>query len=149
MTETAVAEISADSWVHEQEGLDDADKQTLSKYDTPGDAIKASAHATRKFAEYDEQIKNSVNWPDDKTPVEDRAAFDTKMHTYRGVPEKAEGYEFDRSTIPEHIAYDQELEDGLRQLSVDKKISKSVASDIHGFYTKAMLARHEAIEKVA
>ena len=146
MSEEALASEAAtgisENWLDEHDYLGDDDKKTLSKYTSQEDANKGAANAIR-------QVGKSVSFPDDKTSKEDRAAFDTKMHVYRGVPDKKEGYEFDRSTIPEHINYDQELEDGLRQLATDKHISKSVAADIHGFYTKMMLDRHGAMEKLA
>ncbi len=150
--EAAVAttvEIAEDSWVHSQEGLDDVDKQTLSKYENQGDAIKASAHATRKFAEYDEKIKNSVNWPDEKTSVEDKTTFDGKVNAYRGVPDKVEDYELDRSGVPEGIEYDEEMEKLFRETSLETKADKATATKYYEMYNKLMLARHQAMEKVA
>ena len=148
--EGAVAtEISEDSWVHDHDYLDDDSKQTLSKYKTQEEAIKATVHSTKKFAEYDEKIKNSVNWPDDKTSDEDRAAFDAKVHTHQGVPKTKEEYEFDRSTIPEGTNYDEDMESGFRQWAIDNHVPKTAATALHSLYTKMMLGRHEAMDKLA
>lgn len=143
-------EIAADSWVHEHEGLSDEDKQTLSsKYKTHDEALTGSAHATRKFAEYDEQLKSAVNWPDDKTSDEDKATFDGKVNAYRKVPDKPDGYEIDRSAIPEGIEYDEEMEKVIREAAHKGKGSQAAVKEVVDAYIKTMVSRHKAMEKVA
>ncbi|KKK62800.1 hypothetical protein LCGC14_3000720, partial [marine sediment metagenome] len=146
MSEEAVASEAAtgisENWLDEHDYLGDDDKKTLSKYTSQEDANKGAANAIR-------QVGKSVSFPDDKTSDEDREAFDTKMHAYRGVPEKVEDYELDRSSIPEHLTYDEELDKAFREVSLEAKADKATASKYYGMYNKLMLARHQAMESQA
>ena len=143
-----VIDIPEDSWVHEHEDMDDSDKQTLSKYETRDDALKGSAHATRKFSEYDEKLKNAVNWPTDDTSDEDKEAFNGKIHAYQKVPDSPEGYTIDRSGIPEDIEYDEEMEKSFRTWAHETKATQSVVDRMMKGYTEMMLGRHKAMDEV-
>ncbi len=142
ITATAPAEISADSWVHEQEGLSDEDKQTLSKYKSSDEVIKGAANAQR-------MLGKAVNWPDDNTSGEDREAFNGKINAYQKIPDKPDGYEIDRTGIPDTIQYDEDMEKMLREAAHGSKAKQSVVSAVMAGYTKMMLERHGAMEKLA
>ena len=142
METTETTETVEGSWLDAHEHLGDENKQLFAKYKTEADFHNGAANAIR-------MIGKSVRFPDEKTSEEDRAAFDAKVRTYQGVPEKAEDYEFDRSAIPEGIEYDEEMETSFRQWAIDNKVPKASAAALHQMYTKAMLGRHETMAKAA
>ena len=134
----------AESYLDGIEGLSDENRELFTKKNYPdiGTALNSSADTFR-------MVGKSVRFPDEKSTDEDRAAFDAKIHAYQGVAEKPEDFEFDRSSIPEHIEYDEDMDGMLRQWGIDKKVPKSAVTDLHALYSKAMLARHEAMETKA
>lgn len=131
-----------ESWLDEHDYLSDEDRDTLSKYTSHEEALKGASNAIR-------QVGKSVRFPDKKTSKEDKEAFDTKVHTYQGVPEKPEDYKIDRSGIPEGVAYDEEMETNFRQWAHASKAPQSVVNEMVTNYNKMMLGRHEVMETAA
>ena len=140
---------SGDSWLDDHGYLSDEDKQTLSKYKTQQEAIEATVHSTKKFTEYDDKLKSAVNWPGKETSEEDKASFDSKMATYRGVPTKPEDYKFDRSKTPEGVPYDEGLEAWFRGKMHEAGASQKTAESVYNAWTEMQIKNHQVAEKVA
>jgi hypothetical protein len=135
-------ETGAENWLDEKDYLSDDDKQLLSRYPNEEKAWSGLTETARK-------VGKSVHWPDDNTSEEDRQKFNERLNEFQGVPKTPEEYEFDRSIVPERIAYDEEMEKNFRQWMHDSKAPKSLAKQIYENYCKTMLQRHEQIENQA
>jgi len=139
-----------ESWLDAHDYLSDDDKQTLSKYDTQQAAIEATVHSTRKFAEYDEQIKSAVHFPDDTTSDEDKTKFNEKVAVYQGVPDKAENYVLARpEKLPEGMAWDEGLEKWFRDKMAATKTPQSIASQLFNDYCERMVGQHTDYQGIA
>jgi hypothetical protein len=121
--------------------LSDGDRKLLSRYDSMEKALPGLCETARK-------VGSSIRWPDEKSTPEDKDKFDAKVNEYLGVPSTIEGYEFDKSVIPEHIQYDEEMANEFRQWMADEKVPKSKAADLFKKYGEFMVGRHKAIDEV-
>ena len=129
------------SWLDEHDFSDD-DKKALAKYTTRDDALKGGLEAIHK-------VGKSVRFPDDKTSDEDKASFDSKVATYRGVPEKPEDYQLDRTKTSKEVPYDENLEKWFRGKMHEAGASQKTAEAVYNSWTEMQLEGHKAAEKVA
>lgn len=140
-----------ESWLDAHDYLSDDDKKTLSsKYKTQQAAIEATVHSTRKFAEYDEQIKNAVYFPDDTTSVEDKEKFNTKVAEYQGVPAEPKGYALERpEKLPEGMVWDEDMEAWFREKTHAAKTPQAIAKQLFDAYCERRIGEHNAYQEVA
>ena len=151
-TEELETTETTDSWLDEgHDYLSDDDKKTLSsKYKTQQAAIEATVHSTRKFAEYDEQIKNAVNFPDDETSDEDKVKFNERVAAYQGVPKEAKDYMLERpKELPDGMGWDEGMEKWFRETIFKGKVPQSVAQQMFNDYCERRIGEHKAYQGVA
>jgi len=126
---------TSDHWSNDFEGLSDEDRSAVEKYETVEAAIVGGVEAQRT-------IGKMVKIPDDDASDEDKAKFTERIAKYRGVPEKAEGYELTRPKMPEGVLYNEEGELALRNIAKTHNMSQAAVAAVYDLYCKTTLAAH-------
>ena len=118
------------------------DNEVMTQYEKIGDFAKAHIDLGNAKKDLDGKLANSIQLLKDDASDEDRATFFTKI----GRPEKPEGYQFTKPTLPEDLKYDEDQEKEFRGTAHKLGLSTPQATGIYDWYHQNILTSYTALE---
>lgn len=139
--QTQPGKIAPKPWMEQLKG-DLKTNEILSKFDTFSDVAE-------EFLKIEGKRDRLVEIPGTESDEATKKEFWKKL----GVPEMADGYEFEKPALPDGLKYDSESEKSFKQLADKLKLSKAQAKALFEFDVQrnigAITAQQKAVQEQA
>lgn len=106
--------------------------------------FKSAGAMAKTGSELQKKLGSSFRLPDDPSGLNEEQIGQLYgvVRKLKNVPEKPDGYEIPKPTLPEGLPYDENLELAFRAFMHEKGYGQKEVNDLYSFYNNARVATH-------